>query len=180
MSLYSAVRGLWWVGSEVVDAVKQLALFQPGREDSPDAYAEHLAKLREELVEREAAEEVSEPAADCGLGAAELNELYDDVAFAAAAFTSAAPGVAPVDAADNGPGVTPDPTPGPPSLDWCAAEMRQVADLLLTTGLPMARGYANDLRAAAATHSATLGQDPASVHDRTMRQRHNEDKREMP
>lgn len=36
MSLYSAVRGLWWVVSEVVDAAKQLVAFTPGQdEESP-------------------------------------------------------------------------------------------------------------------------------------------------
>lgn len=288
MSLFSAVRGLWWVGSEVVEAVKQLATFQPGQDD----YRAHMADV---LADKEAAEEVAEPwgdakwditcevgegiaepQGDCGLGGgdAELPTLVrlwvdgyqsdpitafvdgwgsgrftitpehpfaefvtafpipqapltvygtdelewvvdrvdtDHTAYGPeytvtckprvnvlrqslisdeylcwlwldaekrfAESSSAAPGVAPVDAADNGPGVTHSPTPGPPSLNWCAAEMRQVADLLLTTGLPMALGYANDLRAAAAEMDFEIhGQDPASVHDRTMRQRHNEDR----
>lgn len=50
MSLFSAVRGLWWVGSEVVDALKQLTVFQPGRDD----YQAHLADV---LAEKEAGEE---------------------------------------------------------------------------------------------------------------------------
>ncbi|KQH75557.1 hypothetical protein AO501_25090 [Mycobacterium gordonae] len=91
-------------------------------------------------------------------------------------LTSAAPGATfTPDAAPESPAPpVPEAGAGQPGLPWCAAEMRQVADILATTDSPFALGYANDLRAAAATHSATLGQDPASVHDRTMRQRHNE------
>lgn len=67
-------------------------------------------------------------------------------------LTSAAPGdILPPDAAPE--------RPAPPVMeagaghpgfpDWCAAEMRQVADILLTTDSPVALGYANDLRSAA-------------------------------
>lgn len=54
MSLFSAVRGLWWVASEVVDAARQLVEFRPGQDD----YRAHLADV---LAEKEAGEEVTEP-----------------------------------------------------------------------------------------------------------------------
>lgn len=49
MSLFSAVRGLWWVASEVVDAARQLVEFRPGQDD----YRAHLADV---LADREAGE----------------------------------------------------------------------------------------------------------------------------
>lgn len=80
MTFFSAIRGLWWVASEVVDAAKQLVAFTPGQDD----YRAHLADV---LAEKEAGEEVAEPQGgyfgvtfaepreDCGLGRyAERNE----------------------------------------------------------------------------------------------------------
>lgn len=68
---------------------------------------------------------------------------------------------------------------GQPSWpDWCAAEMDQVADILLTTDSPFAIGFANDLRRAAGARrlAETLGNDLAAVHDRALQQRLNEDR----
>lgn len=63
-------------------------------------------------------------------------------------LTSAAPGARfTPDAAPESP--APDPGAGAGQPDWCAAEMRQVADILLATGAPLALSYANDLRRAA-------------------------------
>lgn len=60
-------------------------------------------------------------------------------------LTSAAPGdILPPVAAPEGP--APDPGAGAGQPDWCAAEMRQVADILLATDSPFALSYANDLR----------------------------------
>ena len=60
-------------------------------------------------------------------------------------LTSAAPGdIFPPAAAPESP--APDPGPGAGQPDWCAAEMRQVADILLATDSPFALSYANDLR----------------------------------
>lgn len=76
-------------------------------------------------------------------------------------LTSAAPGAT----------FTPDATPESPAPDtgagaghpgfpnWCAAEMRQVADILLNADSPFALGYANDLRSAA---DALGNDDPGS------------------
>lgn len=67
-------------------------------------------------------------------------------------LTSAAPGdILPPDAAPERPAPpVPEAGAGHPGFpDWCAAEMRQVADILLTTDSPVALGYANDLRSAA-------------------------------
>lgn len=66
-------------------------------------------------------------------------------------LTSAAPGATfTPDAAPESP--APDTGAGaghPVFPDWCAAEMRQVADILLTANSPFRVGYANDLRRAA-------------------------------
>ena len=60
-------------------------------------------------------------------------------------LTSAAPGdILPPVAAPESP--APDPGAGAGQPDWCAAEMRQVADILLATDSPFALSYANDLR----------------------------------
>lgn len=67
-------------------------------------------------------------------------------------LTSAAPGATfTPDAASESPApLVPGAGAGHPnSPNWCAAEMRQVADILLTTDSPFALGYANDLRRAA-------------------------------
>ncbi len=68
-------------------------------------------------------------------------------------LTSAAPGLVTPDAAPESPAPpVPEAGAGRPGLPWCAAEMRQVADILATTDSPFALGYANDLRAAANEH----------------------------
>lgn len=73
-------------------------------------------------------------------------------------LTSAAPGATfTPDAAPESPAPpVPEAGAGHPGFpNWCAAEMRQVADILATTDSPFALGYANDLRAAATEISAT-------------------------
>jgi len=112
---------------------------------------------------------------------------------------SAAPGVSPVEAADKDPGAHP-PTRAPGSQtsltagriahirDLCQSAM--VRDLNVYPHNPYARtdrawlaeSVLNildgniDAQIIAENKDVTLGQDPASVHDRTMRQRHNEDR----
>lgn len=68
-------------------------------------------------------------------------------------LTSAAPGATfTPDAAPESPAPDTGAGAGHPGFpNWCAAEMRQVADILLTADSPFALGYANDLRRAAAT-----------------------------
>lgn len=79
-------------------------------------------------------------------------------------LTSAAPGdTFTPDAAPESP--APDPGAGaghPVFPDWCAAEMRQVADILLTADSPFRVGYANDLRRAADEHDDDHGSERVS------------------
>lgn len=77
-------------------------------------------------------------------------------------LTSAAPGLVTPDAAPESPAPDTGAGAGHPGFpNWCAAEMRQVADILLTAALlgavatpdsQFALGYANDLRSAADEH----------------------------
>lgn len=66
-------------------------------------------------------------------------------------LTSAAPGATfTPDAAPESPAPDTGAGAGHPGFpNWCAAEMRQVADILLNADSPFALGYANDLRSAA-------------------------------
>ncbi|MHA7703371.1 hypothetical protein ACX9NE_27010 [Mycobacterium sp. ML4] len=76
-------------------------------------------------------------------------------------LTSAAPGATfTPDAAPESPAPDTGAGAGHPGFpNWCAAEMRQVADILLTADSPFALGYANDLRSAA---DALGNDDPGS------------------
>lgn len=228
MSLFSVVRGLWWVASEVVDAARQLVAFTPGQDD----YRAHLADV---LAEKEAGEEVAEPQErivipdgppismseftlgklhKCSeescccqdderyeyLGPYESPEQFwdweaglikpepliaplnaDEVAAVRRFLeSSAAPGVSPVEAADNDPGVVPPPDATPGSLtsltadelDWASYIVRRYAQSRVFDDDPDRRDEL--LRVAHKldpNNAATLGNDPASVHDRAMRQR---------
>lgn len=75
-------------------------------------------------------------------------------------LTSAAPGARfTPDAAPESPAPDPGAGAGHPGFpNWCAAEMRQVADILLTADSPFRVGYANDLRHAAMEASGDPGQ----------------------
>lgn len=101
--------------------------------------------------------------------------------------SSAVPGVSPVEAADKDPGGTHSPPPGSPA-SLTAEDLRKAANAAYyyasefnfgTEKNCQYRDLAEKLdRCALAMElgSPTLGQDPASVHDRAMRQRHNEDR----
>jgi hypothetical protein len=101
--------------------------------------------------------------------------------------SSAAPTPTPGVAAERPDASHPEPgASGQPTFpDWCAAEMNQVADILLTCDSMFALGYANDLRRAAQERAAgeaeaadpTLGNDPGSIHNRRMRQLIDEDRK---
>lgn len=235
MSLYSAVRGLWWVASEVVDAAKQLCGLRPDEhsghvhvavgadrlaeyqrmyDKAADAAGKRAGRdFADGLAEYEAGVECLEAQDDCGLGgpvtvtgpehATEwlcvdprlsvdptmeiFNERLLRLELAVAELSSAAPGVSPVEAADSGPGVTPhSPPPGSPAslpadeLDDAARACHGMS--VGAHGFPWGElswdELADKLIAAAAgvRSGAALGNDPASVHDRAMRQRHNEDR----
>lgn len=60
MSFLSILRDVTYIARDILPALKRFTSPQP--DDSPDAYAEHLAKVRADvLAEREAQEEVLEP-----------------------------------------------------------------------------------------------------------------------
>lgn len=70
MTILSTLRAASYLARDIWPALQRLAT--PPDDDNPDAYAEHLAKLRAEaLAEREAQTEVTEPLSDCGLGEAD-------------------------------------------------------------------------------------------------------------
>lgn len=70
MSISSALRGAHYLARDIWPALQRLVT--PIDDDSPDAFAEHLARVRAEaLAEREAQTEVTEPLGDCGLGEAD-------------------------------------------------------------------------------------------------------------
>lgn len=79
-------------------------------------------------------------------------------------LTSAAPGLVTPDAAPESPAPpVPEAGAGQPGFpNWCAAEMRQVADILLTADSPFRVGYANDLRRAADEHDDDHGSERVS------------------
>lgn len=252
MSLYSAARGLWWVVSEVVDAAKQLCGLRP---DEHSGHV-HVAVGADRLAEYEAGVECLEPQDDCGLGgfnanthaygavldASELTGAWEPqpliaplnadevLAVRRLLESSAAPGVAPVEAADKDPGVSHSPTPGSqtssePSEERPAPAVEEGTASSSSPSLDGPLGGASDSRslnisgaghltsltadevymAAVGAHwyaesaldvrwsayrdlgyklhdiasqmpSLTLGNDPAAVHDRAMRQRHNENR----
>lgn len=98
--------------------------------------------------------------------------------------SSAAPGVSPVEAADKDPGAQP-PTLAPgsqTSLTDKVDYLDRTIDLLLTVLIgagvitPKVADFVQTHTIQPVDDTATLGQDPASVHDRAMRQRHNEDR----
>lgn len=294
MTFFSAIRGLWWVASEVVDAAKQLVAFTPGQDEespknercareagssfpvkygpgSPHLRRESIAagatltpdEAAERLAEYEAGVECLEPQDDCGLGgpvtrvdrrcecghmeSAHNGPIGDcsqrclcvlcpadttNDCWCASFYphSSAAPGVAPVEAADKDPGVSHSPTPGSqtssePSEERPAPAVEEGTASSSSPSLDGPLGGASDSRslnisgaghltsltadevymAAVGAHwyaesaldvrwsayrdlgyklhdiasqmpSLTLGSDPAAVHDRAMRQRHNENR----
>lgn len=162
----------------------------------------------------ESLEYLAEPQGDCGLGRpiTEINVDYltnqikpqrvvapltGDETLAVRRLlveSSAAPGVSPVEAADNDPGGHP-PTrpPGPLTSgvsddlianlrEMEAAAAQDIERSITVEGREFNTGYRAALRwvlsltRSLPEQNATLGLDPASVHDRTMRQRHNEDR----
>ncbi len=185
MSIFSVLRGASYLARDIMSALRRMA--SPPDDDNPDAYADHLARLHADaLAEREAREEVAEPLGDCGLGEAdeclcdpdgglscdecepspsagdEIAEWLASIDASLAAIhdhlTSAAPGPFSPDAAAESPAPpVPEAGAGHPNLPWCAAEMNQVAEILLTTDSPFALGYANDLRFAAQGSDALDG-----------------------
>lgn len=70
MSLFSVLRGASYLARDIMPALRRFA--EGPDDDSPDAYADHLARLHADaLAEREAETEVAEPderLVDCGLG----------------------------------------------------------------------------------------------------------------
>lgn len=70
MSLLSTLRAASWLARDIWPALQRLVT--PPDDDNPDAYAEHLARVRADaLAQREAQTEVTEPLSDCGLGEAD-------------------------------------------------------------------------------------------------------------
>lgn len=83
MTIFSTLRAAHYLARDVLPALRRLVT--PPDDDSADAYAEHLARVRAEMIagaagrqagrdfaaelaDREAQTEVSEPQEDCGLG----------------------------------------------------------------------------------------------------------------
>lgn len=156
------------------------------------------------------------PEWDCGLGDLEPSSLADkldsiiwlleDVRNLLVNTASAAPGVSPVEAADNGPGVAPPiPTPGPLTSPAACGPLVDLHNHLKAFGrkcvlygdmtpsgeqmlLRILAEYCVKCGHLDSYHHREAGLiDPcelcsctdyasASVHDRTMRQRHNEDR----